>query len=132
MAKVDRKLGELVQGDEKSVVSVVEFPTDTRVPTEKELKAEWESLKSGKAVGDKAVQEKGQKDSVSSDAPSDQTKTESKVAPDASPAAVAQKVRHEWYQSQDSVVVTLYVKGIAKDKVETELKEDSVSSIFPV
>ncbi|PWY79569.1 SGS-domain-containing protein [Aspergillus heteromorphus CBS 117.55] len=30
---------------------------------------------------------------------------------------VVEKVRHEWYQSGESVVVTLYVKGVAKDKV---------------
>ncbi|GLI74908.1 cochaperone protein [Penicillium ochrochloron] len=132
MAKVGRKLGELSEGDEKGVVSVVEYPTDTRVPTEKELKAEWESLKSGSVVGDKVVQEKGQKDPVSFDGSSDQTKTETKVVVEASPAVVAQKVRHEWYQSQDSVVVTLYVKGIPKDKVETELKDDSVSLQFPL
>jgi suppressor of G2 allele of SKP1 len=132
MAKVGRKLGELAEGDEKGIVSVVEYPTDTRVPTEKELEAEWESLKSGSVVGDKAVQEKGQKDRVSFDGASDQTKTETKVVAEASPAAVAQKVRHEWYQSQDSVVVTLYVKGIPKDKVETELKDGSVRSILPI
>jgi hypothetical protein len=132
MAKVGRKLGELAEGDEKAIVSVVEYPTDTRVPTEKELKAELESLKSGKVAGagDKSGQENGQKDSPSSGAPSDQTKSETKVAAEASPLPAVQKVRHEWYQSQDSVVVTLYVKGIPKDKVEIELKDDSVCSTF--
>jgi suppressor of G2 allele of SKP1 len=131
MAKVRRKLGELAEGDEKNAVSVIEFPTDTRIPTEKELKAEWESLKSGKEVGagEKAVQEKDQKDISSSGASSDQTKPETKST-EASPVVTAQKVRHEWYQSHDSVVVTLYVKGVSKDSVETELKDDSVCSIL--
>lgn len=131
MAKVRRKLGELAEGDEKNAVSVIEFPTDTRIPTEKELKAEWESLKSGKEVGagEKAVQEKDQKDISSSGASSDQTRPETKST-EASPVVAAQKVRHEWYQSHDSVVVTLYVKGVSKDSVETELKDDSVCSIL--
>lgn len=133
MAKVRRKLGELAEGDEKATVSVIEFPTDTRVPTEKQLKAEWESLKSGKTVNgaDKTVQEKGQKDSSPSGVSLDPTKSESKAATEASPVVAAQKVRHEWYQSNDSVVVTLYVKGIPKESVETELKDDSVWSILP-
>lgn len=133
MAKVRRKLGELAEGDEKGIVSVIEFPTDTRVPTEKELKAEWESLKSGKAVGveDKTVQENGQKGSSSSGPLADQTTTETKATAMASPVAAAQKVRHEWYQSHDSVVVTLYVKGIPKDSVEVELKDDLVRSFLP-
>lgn len=128
MAKVHRKLGDLAEGDKKRVVSVFEFPTDTRVPTEKELKAEWESLKSGKAMGngDKSVQEKGQKDSPSLDPHTGQTTAETKATAMASPVAATQKVRHEWYQSHDSVVVTLYVKGIPKKSVEIELKDDSV------
>lgn len=128
MAKVRRKLGDLAEGDEKGVVSVFEFPTDTRVPTEKELKAEWESLKSGKAVGtgDKSVQEKGQKDSPSLDPHTGQTTAETKATAMASPVTATQKVRHEWYQSHDSVVVTLYVKGIPKESVEIELKDDLV------
>lgn len=132
MAKVRRKLGELSEGDEKGTVSVVEFPTDTRVPTEKQLKAEWESLKAGKTVdgGDKTVPDKGQKDPSSSGVSSDKTKSETKAA-EASPVVAAQKVRHEWYQSNDSVVVTLYAKGIPKESVETELKDDSVCSILP-
>ncbi|KAJ5134410.1 hypothetical protein N7526_005775 [Penicillium atrosanguineum] len=46
--------------------------------------------------------------------------------------AVPEKVRHEWYQSQDSVVVTLYVKNVPKGKVETDLKDDSLSLQFPL
>ncbi|TPR07016.1 Ribonuclease III domain family protein [Aspergillus niger] len=41
-------------------------------------------------------------------------------------------VRHEWYQSGETVVVTLYVKGVPKDKVAIELKEDSTSIQFPL
>ncbi|KAJ5381546.1 uncharacterized protein N7496_003974 [Penicillium cataractarum] len=134
MAKVRRKLGEVAEGDEKATVSVIEFPTDTRVPTEKQLKAEWESLKSGKAVdgGDKTVQEKNQKDPSSSGVSSDPTKSEDKETTEASPVVAPQKVRHEWYQSNASVVVTLYAKGIPKESVETELKDESVSLQFPL
>ena len=108
-------------------------PTDTRVPTEKQLKAEWESLKRGKTAngGDKTVQEKSQKDTSSSSVSSAPTKSESKSTTAASSVVAPQKVRHEWYQSNDSVVVTLYVKGIPKESVETELKDDSVCSIYP-
>ncbi|KAJ5176768.1 uncharacterized protein N7482_002645 [Penicillium canariense] len=135
MAKVRRKLGELAEGNEKGLVSVTEYPADTRIPTEKELKAEWENLKSGKAggAGDKTVQETDQQASSRSNVPLEQDNAETGAVPVAAATPAApQKVRHEWYQSHDSVVVTLYVKGISKDDVDVDLKDDSVSLQFPL
>lgn len=43
----------------------------------------------------------------------------------------AQKVRHEWYQNNQNVILTLYAKGVPKDKVEVEIEENSVSVSFP-
>ncbi|KAJ6070317.1 hypothetical protein N7467_011636 [Penicillium canescens] len=137
LAKVRRTIRGLPEGDEKLVVSVVEIPTDVRIPTEAELKAELEAIKSGKGVG--AV-ETAQEDvskaaavSASSDAAgSSATRAQSANGGAAASGAAPEKVRHEWYQSQDSVVVTLYIKGIPKDSVTTDLKEDSVSLQFPL
>ena len=140
LAKVRRTIRGLPEEDEKLVVSVVEIPTDVHIPTEAELKAELEAIMSGKGVG--AV-ETAQEDvskaaavSASSDAAgSSAARAQSANAgADTSGAAAAsgaapEKVRHEWYQSQDSVVVTLYIKGIPKDSVTTDLKDDSVSHI---
>lgn len=126
MAKVRRRLGELDEGDERTQVSVVEYPSGTQVPTEKELRAEWEGLKAGKPV--EAVGEARQQPAQQSSAtPASVGEQKEDIASPAAPPA-AEKVRHEWYQSQDSVVVTIYVKGVPKDKVETELKDESVSA----
>ena len=38
------------------------------------------------------------------------------------------KIRHEWYQNAQSVIVTLYAKGVSKDKAEVDIQDDSVSS----
>ncbi|KAJ6110323.1 hypothetical protein N7486_002558 [Penicillium sp. IBT 16267x] len=131
MAKVRRKLSEL-EGDEKTVVSVAEYPTDVRVPTEKELKAEWERLKSGKSGAEDSPAGQATSGAAASSTEPKVDAVEQKPASNFAAAAVPEKVRHEWYQSQDSVVVTLYVKNVPKDKVETELKDDLLSLQFPL
>lgn len=37
------------------------------------------------------------------------------------------KIRHEWYQNAQSVIVTLYAKGVPRDKAEVDIQDDSVS-----
>lgn len=47
----------------------------------------------------------------------------------AGPAApqVPSKIRHEWYQSNDRVVITVYAKGVKKEDLDADLQETSVS-----
>lgn len=131
MAKVKGRLNKLEEGDEKDKVSVGEYPSSVQIPTEKELKEQLAQLKAGKAVtggGDlpKSVPGGEQKpqDAVNTTTQGSQGGV---AAPTAAPAAPGHvNVRHEWYQSHDSVVVTLYVKGIAKEKVDSDIKNDSV------
>lgn len=40
----------------------------------------------------------------------------------------ANKIRHDWYQNNDSVIVSLMVKGAPKDHTAVEIKDTSVSS----
>lgn len=47
------------------------------------------------------------------------------------PTAAAQKVRHEWYQNNQNVIVTIYAKGVQKDKTEVDIEDDSISVTFP-
>jgi len=125
VAKVKGRLNKLGEGNEKGVVSVKEYPSDVRIPTEKELKAQLEALKAGKTETEESVSGVGQKsDDAAKTDKNGAASASSTSTPSAAP--VPEKVRHEWYQSNDSVVVTLYVKGIAKDSVAIELKEDSV------
>lgn len=36
------------------------------------------------------------------------------------------KIRHEWYQTATHIVLTIYVKGVPKDKTLIDIKEKSV------
>ncbi|OQE19492.1 hypothetical protein PENSTE_c015G01893 [Penicillium steckii] len=129
--KVDRKVKDL-GGPDETAVTVVEFPSDTQIPTEKEIKAELESFKSGKTAP-VANESKKRYSPVASGAAATPVQQSSQGIDEAKPSApVPEKVRHEWYQSSDSVVVTLYVKGIQKDRVQTDIKEESVSLQFPL
>lgn len=129
--QVARKLKDL-GGFDEAAVTVVEFPSDTRIPTEKELKAELESLKAGKAgpVANESKKRTSQPTSSAAAVPTQQANegTEDNKAP---VAAVSEKVRHEWYQSNDSVVVTLYIKGLQKDSVQVDMKDESVNYNHP-
>lgn len=49
------------------------------------------------------------------------------ITPTASTPAAPITVRQEWLQSSTKVTITLYAKGIPKDKAEVEITESSVS-----
>lgn len=55
----------------------------------------------------------------------------SALVPPAGTSQTMPKIRHEWFQTGQNVIVTLYAKGIPKDKAEIDLNEDSVSVSFP-
>lgn len=139
-AKVKGKLGKLEQGDERGVVSVQEVPGDTKVPTAGELAAYLEALKAGNGkVGSGSIAASVQEGNeskkeipVETDLTAQQNKNGAasgsvSSAPAPAPAGPSpDKVRHEWYQSHDSVVVTLYVKGVPKDKTDSDIHDHSV------
>lgn len=108
---------------------VEEVPVGVKVPGEKELRAQLEELrgegKSKSTVGGVTEKEGGQKVEDKAEKEEEEEKAEVKEAQQQQQQQQV-KVRHEWYQSGETVVVTLYVKGVPKDKVAIELKEDSV------
>lgn len=136
-AKLQRKLAELPKDDPKCTVSITEFPSSTYIPTGDEVKDQWNALKADNDVGMAGSSQKNEfqppKPQIS--AGSTLSPAEAALASQiqisniSSPATSISpgKVRHEWYQSQDSVVVTLYVKGIPHESVAIDLKEDFVS-----
>jgi hypothetical protein len=138
--KVKGKLSKLAEGDEKARVTIEEFPKGVAIPSEKDLKKQLDAFKAGK-VEEGSTQAQT---TPANDKTTDSTKTstpttesqgtiseaqtaQSTTSPSTGPST--EKVRHEWYQSHDSVVVTLYVKGVPKDSVDTELKDESVCGI---
>lgn len=44
----------------------------------------------------------------------------------------ASKIRHEWYQSSDTVSVTLFAKGVPKDRTIVDIKSSSLDISFPL
>ena len=43
-----------------------------------------------------------------------------------SSSTVQSKIRHEWYQNPQMVYITIYAKGVPKEKADIEITEDSV------
>ncbi|KAJ5955266.1 hypothetical protein N7501_009545 [Penicillium viridicatum] len=136
IAKLQRMDAEIPEDDPKRIVSVHEFPSSTYVPTGGELNDQWMALKASNMGIAEASQQTAQQTGPK---PSDAELAKGKgytlspgeamladIANHPRAPIVPEKVRHEWYQSQDSVVVTLYVKGIRSDSVVVDLKEDFV------
>ena len=42
------------------------------------------------------------------------------------------QIRHDWYQSNDTVTISLMVKGVPKDKANIEIEKTSISISFPL
>ncbi|RAK80437.1 co-chaperone SGT1 [Aspergillus fijiensis CBS 313.89] len=135
LLKVKGRLGKLAEegcADEKVVgVTVGEVPEGVQVPTEGELRGQLETLKGGRAVSSQDEIVAGGKESAGAGAGA-KTPAPAPAPAHAAVATAAAKVRHEWYQSQDQVVVTLYIKGVPKDRLDVDLKSDSASLQFPL
>ena len=117
--KVNGKLKALEDGDERAKVSIqenpeVQAPTST-IPTS--------AAKSKESIVNSAV---------SSNGVNNAPKSVTSAVPASSVQTPADKIRHDWMQTNDNVVVTLYCKGIPKDKASVEIKENSLEISFPL
>lgn len=102
--KIRAKLKDLEEGDEKEKVVVQEVP-EVSLPTVKDTKS------AGKTINAVSTQ-----------------KTENRIK---EPLFVASKIRYDWYQSTENVVVSLFAKGIPKDHVKIDLHPNSLQLSFP-
>ncbi|KAI9758674.1 MAG: hypothetical protein M4579_002922 [Chaenotheca gracillima] len=102
------KLEKLEEGGEGTSVSVMEVPDV--IPS---------ALPAGKPVADRKTNQNAQ-------TPSESVK---KVEGVQTPAS---KIRHEWYQTAENVVLTLLVKGAPKDKTTVEIQDRSITITFPM
>ncbi len=114
--KVEGRLNGVEEGDERAKATVKEIP-DVELPKEN----------SGKKVQKQAEQNEEKSDSNPEEAkaPAAETKIEGVQTP-------ASKIRHEWFQTNDDVVVTLFAKGVPKDKTSVDIQEKSLSISFPL
>ena len=75
---------------------------------------------------------------VSLDGPTDSAASNEPVKEDAASitpqnaSTPAHKIRHEWYQSADTVTITLMAKGVDKARASVEIQPGSLSITFPL
>ncbi len=114
--KVDGKLKALPEADPAREPAIKEIP-DVDIPKEGAKKPESTA----------ASAENGSQTVASSGAPeaAAEPKTEGVQTP-------ASKIRHEWYQTHDTVVVTLFAKGVPKDKATIDVQKRSLTISFPL
>jgi hypothetical protein len=125
--KTNNSLAKLKEGDQRRAVNVKDY-SDVKIPGEKELKSILEAqLKGSTTESEKMAQNKDHNASTqktNESAEPQQAPAAAVAAPTTAPAV--NKVRHEWYQSTDKVVLTLYVKGVPKADTVVEFEDSSV------
>ena len=117
--KADAKLQGLEDGDERGKVTVEETP-DVEVP---KASVERKSVKEPKKTAEASTTTNGTKEVVKE--PTATVQPEGVQTPPS-------KIRHEWFQTNDTVIVTLFCKGIPKDKATVEIKQGSLDVSFPL
>ncbi|KAG0646635.1 sgt1 [Hyphodiscus hymeniophilus] len=104
------------EGAEENVVSVKEFPDKSE-----EVNTSKADAKEAKTVEERRFtkEEKGKMPERSAAAP-------------ILTATPKEKIRHEFYQSTDKLTITVFAKGVPKDKGEVIIKEGSLDISFPI
>ncbi|KAL9579669.1 MAG: hypothetical protein Q9212_004971 [Teloschistes hypoglaucus] len=108
--KITNKLNALSEDDEKAKITVERLP-EVQVPSQKAQSAKPQD--------------------ATEPAKHAPEKTETPSKPD-SVQTPANKIRHEWYQTQDTVVVSLFAKGVPKDKATIDIQARSLAISFPL
>ncbi|KAJ4373683.1 Cochaperone protein [Didymella sp. IMI 355093] len=101
-SKVSKKLQEIPEGDEKRKATTKEVP-DIEAPS-----------------------------AAQSTAPAKKTEAAPAAAPRPVVPTPANKIKDDWYQSNDTVTINILAKGAPKDSVTVDFDKDSLSVSFPV
>lgn len=115
--KVEGKLKSCEDEDERAVVKVVEVP-EVEVPKAEEVKN-----------AEKKAEMTPSEMSATTGATGKETTAEKKEEGVQTPA---NKIRHEWYQTSENVIVTLFAKGVPEDKATIEIQRQSLAITFPL
>jgi len=110
-AKLKTKMLSLSEGDERREVTITEKP-DVEVPR----------AQKGTKTIPTAVEKQVVKNTMMEPEPAQLQ---------ASPSAAqtpASKIRHDWYQNNDSVIISLMAKGVPKDATTIDIQESSVGT----
>ncbi|KAK6356833.1 hypothetical protein TWF718_001173 [Orbilia javanica] len=133
--KLEVDLSKILDDDVRREVTVKEIP-DREVPKPSKP-ASTAKASSSKAPGDSGrVEELPDDYEEPKKAQSIEPKPTAVEPPKpAAPAGVstpADKIRHEWYQTANSVTISLFVKGVPKESTTVELESNSLSITFPL
>lgn len=115
--KVEGKLKACEDGDERAVVNVVELP-----------EVDLPKLDEAKKI-ERKTEVTAEETTTTNGAVAKDTTTEKKEEGMQTPAY---KIRHEWYQTTENVIVTLFAKGVPKDKATVEIQRQSLAISFPL
>lgn len=154
-AKINQRLNALPQNDPARQVTVKEYPNSELLSDsamkkvlQAQLKADGTFRFAGESepeatVGTSTDVVAGEPTTLSENFPPNGIKVDHEtiisITPTASqtentttpPSHTMSKVRHEWFQNAQNVTVTLYAKGVPKDRAEIEINDDSISVSFP-
>ncbi|KAF2246210.1 SGS-domain-containing protein [Trematosphaeria pertusa] len=106
--KVAAKLKGIPEDDERRKVTAKEWP-EVEVPSAPSAPKPAKSEEKGKAKVEAAP-----------------------VAPKPVVPTPANKIKHDWYQNNENVTLTLLAKGVPKDKATVDIDKDSLSISFPI
>ena len=119
--KAEAKLKGLEDGDERGKVTVEETPNVEVLKPVLESKPEKKSEKMAEASA-----------STTTNGTKDDGKMPTAAVQPEGVQTPPSKIRHEWFQTNDTVLVSLFCKGIPKDKATVEIKQASLEVSFPL
>jgi suppressor of G2 allele of SKP1 len=108
--KIQNKLKDLTEDDERGKQTAEEYP-EVELPVEK-------------------APEKEAKETPAQ-TPAEQSDSTTPSAPQASVQTPPSKIRHEFYDTNDNVVISLFAKGVPKDKLSVGIEKHSLDISFP-
>jgi len=116
--KINGKLKGLQEGDERAEASILETPEVETTPAT--------TTKAATTPAETAAPP-----TTSTNGAKDPKPTDSSVQPEGVQTP-PNKIRHDWMQTNTSVIVTLYCKGIPKEKTVVDIKQNSLEVSFPL
>ena len=114
--KVKGKLKDLTETDAASKVTIEELP-HIELPTASNNKSPEKPVQ--KESGEEIAQ------------PAPPASASAEIRPEGVQTP-ANKIRHEWYQTPETVVVTLFAKGVPKDKATIQIQKRALAISFPL
>lgn len=125
-AKTDMKQSKMTE-EEKAKVTVAEYPR-VDLPSEPEMrkKLQGQLNEDGTYNYDGNAEPKPASTSKTTPADTPLSPTTASTTPSA-----PSTIRHEWYQNSQSVILTIYAKGIPKGQAHIDIQDDSLEISFP-